>query len=778
MAIVGSKTQSQSFGRSLTKRFNALDDRMNDLYRTTYASRPDNKRDLDRISGDIGNMLDKVLGDADIQRISDISNLYLRLQQQNGVSNEGLITSSMELFSDNSIVNALSMSSDVILRSVQAEDYQYDLICKYMPKLEDALDIKKDNVLSSDNFTKEFMTIKSDKHDENSAAHFYQRAKAVKEKYKVPDIYERMVQKASKYGEAFVYCVPYDVAIQRLLDRRATNVRMAGFGEGYITESVLFEHSQLENVTKKDKVLGEALKKVNVDSNMKVNLLFNDSGCLNKEIQTYHEARCIMESVAAHSLTECYNVLSEQTRNAVDHATALKEAEDFNKGLTSVFSKKETKKSLVNVASDGLIVPGYTKNCSNEKVKNLNGAVVTILDRGSVLPIYITEDICVGYYYFNFHNTGNLACCDNGLSSTAAMSHTYMGRNYVDDPGIDELVGYIARQMSGAIDAHFINSNKDLKEEIYAILRYNDQFDITHGVNNVTVTFIPADDIEHFYFEMDEKTHRGISDLKRAVVPAMLYCMLYLTDAIGQVTRAQDKRIYYVKQNVETNVARTMMNVINQLKKGNLGMRQLSSMNSILNIVGKYNDHVIPVGQSGDAPVQFEVMSGQDLKTPTELMERFEDMAVSSTDVPLEFVQTVNQVDYATRFTMSNSKFLRKIFRRQRICQNAFSRIFTKIYNYEYNENEHLIKVMLPAPAFLMLTNSQQLINNTKDYINAIVEIEMSDKDEKVQQIFRKKMVKVHLGSYLDYDQIDEFIRQSEIEAELNKSSDDGDGGY
>ena len=150
MAIVGSKTQSQSFGRSLTKRFNALDDRMNDLYRTTYASRPDNKRDLDRISGDIGNMLDKILGDADIERISDISNLYLRLQQQNGVSNEGLITSSMELFSDNSIVNALSMSSDVILRSVQAEDYQYDLICKYMPKLEDALDIEEPIMAYSD----------------------------------------------------------------------------------------------------------------------------------------------------------------------------------------------------------------------------------------------------------------------------------------------------------------------------------------------------------------------------------------------------------------------------------------------------------------------------------------------------------------------------------------------------------------------------------------------------------------------------------------------------
>jgi hypothetical protein len=327
----------------------------------------------------------------------------------------------------------------------------------------------------------------------------------------------------------------------------------------------------------------------------------------------------------------------------------------------------------------------------------------------------------------------------------------------------DMLLSYIAQRISDNIDAHFINANKDLREEIYAILKYNDKFSAMNGTNDITVSFLPADDVFHFYLKFDQKRHRGISAIKKSIIPAMLYCLLYLTNTIGQVTRAQDKRIYYVKQNVETNVARTLMNVINQIKRGNMGMRQIQSMNSILGIVGKYNDHVIPVGQSGDPPIQFEVMSGQNVDTPTELMERFENSAVSSTDVPYEFVQSVNQVDYATRFTMSNSKFLRRVYKEQRICQDAFSYVFTRIYNYEYNENERKIKILLPAPAFLSMTNTEQLVSNTKNYISAIAEVELANEDDNVKNEFTKIMMRSMLGNYIDYDAVDEAITQAKM---------------
>lgn len=761
------RSSNSSFGRSLSRKIDRLDSRMDQIYSTTYATRPDNKNDLNQISGEINGMLDSIIGDSSASKISDITKLYVRLQKKNGVGNDNFIQSTLELFSNNSIVNSLAMNTDV-MRSIMAEDYQYDMMCKYMPKLEDALDIKKDNTLSSDNFTKEFATVKSIKTDASQNAEFFQRVKNIKKKYMLDDFYEEMYRKASKYGECFVYCVPYNVAIQRLMDRRGY-LRSKGIMESAASE--VQPHVIMESSSASDKELINGFLKNNssmISDDFKVQLRFNNLGILSESVEQYKKANELLLESANASLTEAYLVLKE---NSVQNEA--NNEPDKNKGLDSLFDKKSTKKSMRSIASDGLILPNSFKTSSADKIKDLNGAVLELIPRKNMLPIYITDNMCAGYYHFNFHMEE--ISCANGQSAMNAMSHTYMGGNYDQDYGVDEMIGYIAQQISQQIDAQFINANKDLKEEIYAILKYNDSFNVVGGCNDITVTFIPAEDILHFYFEMDKDTHRGISDLKKATVPAMCYCMLYLTDTIGQVTRAQDKRIYYVKQNVETNVARTMQNVINQIKKGNMGMRQISSMNSILSIVGRYNDHVIPVGPSGDPPVQFEVMNGQDLKTPTELMERFEDQAVSSTDVPLEFVQTVNQVDYATRFTMSNSKFLRKIYKRQRICQDAFSIIFTKVYNYEYGENEKEIRIMLPAPAFLSMTNSQQLIQNTTSYISAITDVELADEDDEVKSIFTKKMMKIHLGSYLDYDQIDELIRVSKLEAAIEKDSENQD---
>ena len=203
-------------------------------------------------------------------------------------------------------------------------------------------------------------------------------------------------------------------------------------------------------------------------------------------------------------------------------------------------------------------------------------------------------------------------------------------------------------------------------------------------------------------------------------------------------------------------------------------MRQLENMNTIFNVIGKFNDFIVPKSPSGDTPIEFEVLPGQQTETPTELMERMEEDAVNRTDVPYEFVNSVNQVDFATRFTMSNSKFLRKVFKRQMKCQRHFTQIFRKTYNFEYNENDSTLEVHLPAPAFLSMTNSQQLLDNTKNYATAIADIELSDQDDEVKKEFVKILMHNYLGgNYVDFDAVDRYIEQAKqnisIQASLNQ---------
>ena len=239
---------------------------------------------------------------------------------------------------------------------------------------------------------------------------------------------------------------------------------------------------------------------------------------------------------------------------------------------------------------------------------------------------------------------------------------------------------------------------------------------------------------------------------------------MYVTDSLGHLTRGQDKRVYYVKQTVDTNIAQTLLNTISQIKQSNFGIRQFQNINNVLNITGRFNDYVIPMNSSGEAPVQFEVMPGQDIKTPTELMENLKEMAVNATGIPIEIIHARQSVDYAMQLTMSSSKVLRWCYKRQDIFQDYLSDLVTSIYNYEYNEHTE-IKVTLPPPSFINVTNTNQLIDNTRNFVQSIIDVEMQgEQDEALKAEYFKSLFNHYLGTHLDVSSHKNILERCKIE--------------
>lgn len=767
----------QKSARKIDKQIDAISNNIDDLYQSSYSTRIDNNKNMNTIVGGINSEIDEIISKINGKEVSDISSLYVRLvnRTNSGEANtyKKISDSIAELFDGNSQLLGNALNFDMIRKSIQAENYQYDLICKYMPKLEDALEIMKDNVLSSDNFTKDFINIISRRSDEEYINLFNDRALILKDKYNIQELFEEMYYKTSKYGEYFLYEVPYKKAYERLLQRKE---RLDNAGVKYESKTII-EASQIINendennsivpngLTKEEEdTFNRFLKENFSDSDFEVKIIFDDTGIATKPIEDVLESAKIIELNSTNSLTEAFN---EEARIKAEGAKVDTSTSDkvVNEDLLQFDGGN-------GLSQDGIFTANKPKR--SEKVDEIAGAVLSELERENVIPVYM-NNVPLGYIYLIVSNTyvEELVMNGNTYNSLVNVSNTRMLENDLDRQN-DLLIGQIAGMMAREINAKFINANVDLKEEIYAVLRYNDHFCSTRGTNNVTVTFLPVEDVHHFYFKLNKKTHRGISDLERSLTPAMIYCMLYLNNAIATVGRSGDKRIYYVKQNVEQNVARTMLNVISQLKKGNMGMRQLTNLNTIFNVIGKFNDHVIPVSPSGDHPIDFEVMPGQNIDTPTDLMDRMEDMAISSTDVPTEFVQSVQNVDYATRFTMSNSKFLRKVYQRQRICQKHYTQIFEKIYNFEYNEHDMSIQILLPAPAYLSMTNMQQLINNVKDRATAIADMTFDNEaDEKVKQNFINLLMKNDLGTYIDFSMINNLVDAAKIKVGVDKDDPD-----
>ena len=747
--------------RKISKKLDIIDQKMNGLYRDIYVSRPDNKDNLDNIIDDLDLAIDKLqLTDSST---SGMSELLRRISLKNNVSTKDLEKSVEELFSDQRLLTSLFANTD-IHRYISGQNYNYDLICKYIPKLLDALELKRDNVLSSDNFSKDFINPKSVKSSKMEANQFAANTKRLEEEYEISEFLEKTYMNTSKYGEDFIYIVPYKLAFKRLLTRSnerryqtsdygvsfyesigASNISSECVTEGFIETQ---EFKDYQNNIKGS--IGLDISEFDKQfKGFQVNLVFNESNVILDKVNDI----CVLENKKD---MDKFKSLS---------SIFIEAAGDYEKNKKNL-DIKFNKISNFTSSSDGLILDDNLERDPN-KLDDINGVVLERLPRENIIPIYIGKK-CLGYYYLDFQEDSN-ACgfCGSNHMTPGVSNAATLNRDMSEDQ--QELaIRFISSKISASIDTKFINANKDLKEEIYSILRYNEKFDLRRS-NNIAVSFIPADDIIHCYFEKDETTHRGISDLQKALIPSMLYILLYLTDIIGKITRSTDKRIYYVKQNVETNVARTMMNVVQQIKKGNMGMRQIESMNNILNIVGKYNDYIIPMGQSGDPPISFEVMQGQDIQTPTDIMEKMEEMAVN-TVVPFEMVNSSYQQDFAIRFSMSNIRFLKSVYTRQRKTQRFFSEIYTKVYNFEFEENNPLIEIILPPPTYLSVTNNQQLLDSLTSLVDKIIELEYTgEDDEELKAEFKKIYIKSHLSTYLDYESIERIKETAKVNVESRK---------
>ena len=719
------------------KLLSGIDTQMDDVFQSTYSSRNTNRKELDNISDELYDRVNSILStNTDVQGVPNISRLYNRLKGNNGKTSgdiEQINGGVQEIFNDPQLLNMVATNPD-INRYIKSLDEQYDMICKYMPKLKDALDIKKDNVLSADNFTKSFINASNETSSTGERKELFDsRIKDIKERYKFEEKVDKWYDNASLYGEEFIWIVPYKKALDELIAKNS----------GIIPHNIRLESTNLIHEGKVDKEFFQ------IPENFKgnfgdVKISFDNSGMLSEAVMEAVKAQKIL----TNSKKSLYESFSEATSNGTVKL-------DKTIGSELQFDSYE-------VANDGLI---SGKKSDKDTLKDIPGCIVRTLVHHNVKPIYI-DNICLGYYYLEFSSRKKESEKNNIVSTSTMPGNSGTMDDIVNDNEL--MTRYLADKISNAIDKRFINANHDLKDEIYIMLKYNDQFNINaNNYNDIKVTFLPPEDVVHFYFDLDEDTKHGVSDLKRALVPAMFHCLLDLSTTVGLVTRAQDKRIYYVKQNIETNVARTLLNVVNQVKKGNMGIRQMESMNNILNIVGRYNDHIVPLGPSGDAPIQFEVMQGQQIDTPEILLNKWEETAINSTDVPLELINATLSMDYAIKYTMSNSRFLRKVFKRQFIAERRLSEILTRIYNYEYGESEQ-VTVSLPAPTFLSMSNGGQLLQNTKDYVQQIADLEYTE-DGPEKKEFIKMMMRHLLATHMNTELIDKFKNQAQLNIATTK---------
>lgn len=773
----------------LNKSKSAVDNIMNSISKYTYYSPDDNDGAINALNKKINGSINAIVNNnMDTVGVPNISKLYTRLANTSKVKNNPTMRGKdlEEIFDNNPIVDGLeeSFMQNTYLREL---DDEIDSVCKYMPKLQEALDTKRDNVLCAEHFSKDFLSMKTENIDDEML--FKDRTDSLKKVYNLLTFVTDVYDNASKYGEDFIYVVPYKKAIAKLLkDKPNTalaSIRMEGstitISEGAtqvyseklttITESTSeISTGSSSRTEKRSNIFGEKER-------FGIDVEIDESNIIFSAVKGVESAYKKLQKITEASLfSESSNVIDTVSVKA-DLDTPFKDKilkdTDITGNLSfdGVADNKRRNDGLDGTASDGLI--------NDKKLPKINvpGCVLKRLDHTQVCPIYI-DDMCMGYYYLELVDG---ATFDTLYGLTSMISDPMVSSNYdkagtlwnsVEMDHQDQAVRYLASRLSEYIDKKFVNNNQDLRKEIYMILKSNDIFN-NPITSKLRITFVPPDEMIHVYFKMDPRTHRGISDLDKALMPAKIYCANYLTNALQNMTRGYDKRVYYVKQTVETNIAKTLLNTITQIKKNDMNIRHFRSINTVLGMTGRFNDYIIPENSSGESPIRMETIQGNPAQIDSDLQNALEEMAVNATDVPLELIQARQSMQFATEYSMSSIKFLRKIFKRQSQYEVFLSRMVTKLYNCEYNENVE-VEVILPPPVFLNITNSTQVIENARAYVETIVNIDLGENpDPEVKRLYFKKLMDEAVGTYINIDQNKDFLNEALMQSKENPPQED-----
>lgn len=781
----------------------SIQSNIDDLYKNTYFTNNDNSKYIDSIKRKMDDDLEGLIDKAKAQNGgTNMADLYARTLARNdtdslneirsALEDETVLADIMDIYSQNALVRDL--------------DREIDTVCKYMPKLDEALDIKKDNVLSADHFNDDAVRItienvsgtgiKNDNTNKSEADG--SDLELFARKYDLEAFRNELYSKTAKYGEQFVYIVPYKRALEKLIAR--TDGASLLSEEGILTEESINEGLQSINETlsfrytdtdeSKLKSFGaqdlydlsestlsdsslEGLKSNNIEYSG-LDIEINKTGVIPGIIAQ----ECNMRRI----FSETVSLFGEESLGSARNAYLSNSLyfKNINKKLKKA-AQGGTLEGPTSLADDGLKDLDEPTKANDAEQLEIPGAVFEILEHDRVKPIYI-NNTCLGYYYIEMNdpNGGNAEEQMTFTSTLGGMRPRRTARENEANGGTstqdNEVLMKIARKIAQRIDKKFINSNQDIAKEIYTVLKYN--ADNNGKTTKLRISFIPPSDIIHSYFELNKKTHRGVSDIVKSLFPAKLYTCLYISNTIALLTRGYDKRLYHVKQTIDTNITSVLLNVINQIKRSNFNLRQIENMNNIMNVTGRFNDLVIPQNANGESPVSFEIMPGQNVEVKTEFMNMLEEMAVNQTGVSLEMVNSRYQESTATHLTMSNSRFLIKVYARQKLYEPILSAIYTKLYQYEYNTNS-IIKVELPPPIMLNFTNTSQILSMSQELIQNIVQMKFgTTQNEQEKLAFTSLLMEYYYDSFLPMDKINAMADKAKAKTAANKPVSAGmDGG-
>ena len=631
----------------------------------------------------------------------------------------------------NAIMNNKNINEfQSLLTSMDSKVSKYEdlmIITKIVPKLKEAKNVMLNSILSPDDFTKQialnFMLDGKPLSDSTNPVvnGLLSDIKKYMKKYDVTKYIKHAIDRSLTLGTYSLAVLPYDKLYRELLIHKNTLNKSTSLNDVSIKESTVID----------DKTIKEIFQE-------------NVSTVKDSIKQYYENTEVIDESCGLFD----EEILLEEIKPKI---------KDKSFDMDKISKELRKNNGQINTSQDGMV--------DIEKIKNhdfgLTGCKIKKLDPRRLIKLEI-DDTVFGYYYLETAETANV------LRNPMAFKLKQSVNQSTASSGIDQLYRSLGNLLYKKLDFKFIDKCKDIKENLYDILKYADAAN-----NNIKIIYLEPDDVVEF--KIDE------SMFEQSLFYARIYMMLLLTNISAKIARSNDVRAYYVTTDESGGVPTMVMNAINTLKRNNRSFYSMTNLGKMISNFNVFDDLFLAKSQGDNKPLDFEVIQGQDINMDNEMMDILESIIVESTGVPLALLQTAAEAEFAKAYATFNLKVMRSGLDYQIEYNPAIEEFIKKILRSEKVNAEESVKeiieqlsIYLQSPMNLLLTNALEQINNAKDLANGIGEIlyGVNPPEDGRYQKFMLEVCKKYAPN-IDWEAFEQIKKDVEMDNMKDKKSDE-----
>lgn len=323
--------------------------------------------------------------------------------------------------------------------------------------------------------------------------------------------------------------------------------------------------------------------------------------------------------------------------------------------------------------------------------------------------------------------------------------------------------------------------SKDLAEKII------NKFDSNIGINRIEDIDLLHDFILNnelyngnkritFYYpdEIFDLSRTDGSIMTNAVLFTKLYSTLMINNIITKVLRGRGRQIHTVKMGVSPSVQRYVENAMASLSMPESNLATLhGSFEQILNPFNSSSDIIIPTEDNDERFITTDYIPGQDVDMDDEFLKMLMNAIISSFGLDAAILDTTNgNIQFATTLSMESLQISTMITNEQQDNHNEWERLCLRVLSIMGSDNlktavsNKKIKMHFFEPKSLILTNTNNEINNAKQYAESIADIIPKfneDGMETLRNMFVYSMVKDKVN--IDWTLVETRMKEIGIEA-------------